>query len=288
VLAPRSSGSLPQPACSNDAAATRIKAVRRIRCDQTTLRPHDLAQASTRRRAPVTMALLLVIAIPTWVGPVPVGECCLREERGPLGCRLEAEWCADGNHWRASVLDGFDDLGVVDASQVARACAARRAWIRGMVSHSARHCHQVNSAGPPAARMRGGAGCRGASHTPHVEPDDSFSVTAVVWRPGQITRIHDRRHPGRRARGSVRVRARSKSRDRAKRLTRRSPSNSGAVKPGPPPVRWPCIAGARCLCPSLRMRLASHPDLTECRRPVAVEPAATGRAACTPPVHRAR
>jgi predicted metal-dependent enzyme (double-stranded beta helix superfamily) len=29
------------------------------------------------------------------------------------------------------------------------------------------------------------------SHTLHVEPDGSFSVTAVVWRPGQITRIHD-------------------------------------------------------------------------------------------------
>jgi 3-mercaptopropionate dioxygenase len=29
------------------------------------------------------------------------------------------------------------------------------------------------------------------SHTLHVEPDGSFSIIAVVWRPGQITRIHD-------------------------------------------------------------------------------------------------
>ncbi|MET9273301.1 cysteine dioxygenase family protein [Kribbella sp. NPDC003557] len=29
------------------------------------------------------------------------------------------------------------------------------------------------------------------SHTLHVEPDGSFSVIAVVWRPGQLTRIHD-------------------------------------------------------------------------------------------------
>ena len=28
-------------------------------------------------------------------------------------------------------------------------------------------------------------------HTLHVEPDGSFSITAVVWRPGQVTRIHD-------------------------------------------------------------------------------------------------
>jgi 3-mercaptopropionate dioxygenase len=29
------------------------------------------------------------------------------------------------------------------------------------------------------------------SHTLHVEPDGSFSIVALVWRPGQITRIHD-------------------------------------------------------------------------------------------------
>ena len=28
-------------------------------------------------------------------------------------------------------------------------------------------------------------------HLLHVEPDGSFSVTAMVWRPGQITPIHD-------------------------------------------------------------------------------------------------
>jgi predicted metal-dependent enzyme (double-stranded beta helix superfamily) len=28
-------------------------------------------------------------------------------------------------------------------------------------------------------------------HIMHVEPDGSFSVTAMVWRPGQVTPIHD-------------------------------------------------------------------------------------------------
>ena len=28
-------------------------------------------------------------------------------------------------------------------------------------------------------------------HTLHAEPDGSFSIVALVWRPGQITRIHD-------------------------------------------------------------------------------------------------
>jgi 3-mercaptopropionate dioxygenase len=29
------------------------------------------------------------------------------------------------------------------------------------------------------------------AHTLHVEPDGSFSIVALVWRPGQVTRIHD-------------------------------------------------------------------------------------------------
>jgi 3-mercaptopropionate dioxygenase len=29
------------------------------------------------------------------------------------------------------------------------------------------------------------------AHNLHVEPDGSFSIIALVWRPGQITRIHD-------------------------------------------------------------------------------------------------
>jgi 3-mercaptopropionate dioxygenase len=28
-------------------------------------------------------------------------------------------------------------------------------------------------------------------HTLHVEPDGSFSIIALTWRPGQVTRIHD-------------------------------------------------------------------------------------------------
>jgi predicted metal-dependent enzyme (double-stranded beta helix superfamily) len=29
------------------------------------------------------------------------------------------------------------------------------------------------------------------SHTLHAAPDGSFSIVALVWRPGQLTRIHD-------------------------------------------------------------------------------------------------
>src|SRR5919205_2590823 len=39
--------------------------------------------------------------------------------------------------------------------------------------------------------QRLGSPDRAAGQTLHVEPDGSFSITAVVWRPGQVTRIHD-------------------------------------------------------------------------------------------------
>ena len=41
------------------------------------------------------------------------------------------------------------------------------------------------------AEQRVGSADRYRSHTLHVEPDGSFSIIALVWRPGQITRIHD-------------------------------------------------------------------------------------------------
>jgi predicted metal-dependent enzyme (double-stranded beta helix superfamily) len=41
------------------------------------------------------------------------------------------------------------------------------------------------------AEQRAGSPEAYRSHTLHVEPDGSFSIIALVWRPGQITRIHD-------------------------------------------------------------------------------------------------
>jgi 3-mercaptopropionate dioxygenase len=42
-----------------------------------------------------------------------------------------------------------------------------------------------------SAEQRRGAPDGYRSHTLHVEPDSSFSIIALVWRPGQTTRIHD-------------------------------------------------------------------------------------------------
>ena len=41
------------------------------------------------------------------------------------------------------------------------------------------------------AEQRDGSPDSYRSHTLHVEPDGSFSIIGIVWRPGQITRIHD-------------------------------------------------------------------------------------------------
>src|SRR5688500_4269193 len=41
------------------------------------------------------------------------------------------------------------------------------------------------------AEQRAGSPDDYQGHTLHVEPDGSFSIGALVWRPGQLTRIHD-------------------------------------------------------------------------------------------------
>jgi hypothetical protein len=44
--------------------------------------------------------------------------CALREERGPPESRSGSKRCTDRDHRRASGVDGFDDLGVIDPLQV--------------------------------------------------------------------------------------------------------------------------------------------------------------------------
>lgn len=41
------------------------------------------------------------------------------------------------------------------------------------------------------AEQRAGSPDEYQGHTLYVEPDGSFSIVGLVWRPGQITRIHD-------------------------------------------------------------------------------------------------
>ena len=41
------------------------------------------------------------------------------------------------------------------------------------------------------AEQRIGDPTRYRSHVLHIEPDGAFSIVALVWRPGQVTPIHD-------------------------------------------------------------------------------------------------
>src|SRR4051812_2042802 len=52
---------------------------------------------------------------------------------------------------------------------------------------------RVHLPGPEvlAAEQRLGSPDEYSAHPLYVEPDGSFSIVALVWRPGQITRIHD-------------------------------------------------------------------------------------------------
>jgi predicted metal-dependent enzyme (double-stranded beta helix superfamily) len=77
------------------------------------------------------------------------------------------------------------------AAGVRSAIAMRADW-----SHTAQLvADQLRAHLPSAAvlspEQRLGSPDRAGGHTLHVEPDGSFSITAVVWRPGHFTRIHD-------------------------------------------------------------------------------------------------
>jgi predicted metal-dependent enzyme (double-stranded beta helix superfamily) len=82
------------------------------------------------------------------------------------------------------------DLGTL-AGAVRAAVAVRTGWLetaRLVASELERH---LPSPRILTAEQRAGALVAFQSHVLHTEPDGSFSIVALVWRPGQMTRIHD-------------------------------------------------------------------------------------------------
>jgi predicted metal-dependent enzyme (double-stranded beta helix superfamily) len=71
------------------------------------------------------------------------------------------------------------------------AVTARATWsdTARLVAEQLRH--HLPSPDVLTAEQRIGSPDGYRSHTLHVEPDGSFSIVALVWRPGQVTRIHD-------------------------------------------------------------------------------------------------
>src|SRR6266511_4420325 len=74
---------------------------------------------------------------------------------------------------------------------VRTAVAARASWsdTAQLVAEQLRR--HLPSPGVLTAEQRLGSPDGYRSHTLHAEPDGSFSIVALVWRPGQLTRIHD-------------------------------------------------------------------------------------------------
>jgi predicted metal-dependent enzyme (double-stranded beta helix superfamily) len=87
----------------------------------------------------------------------------------------------------ATELPGLDELVAA-----VHAAVARNAGWRDTASHvaDALRGHLPSPGLLPADQL---AGERGTSrgHRLHVEPDGSFSMVAIVWQPGALTRIHD-------------------------------------------------------------------------------------------------
>jgi 3-mercaptopropionate dioxygenase len=82
---------------------------------------------------------------------------------------------------------GLDTL----AAAVRAAMTMRNGWpetARLVASELERH---LPSPSVLSAEQRAGDPETFRSHVLHSEPDGSFSIVALVWRPGQMTRIHD-------------------------------------------------------------------------------------------------
>jgi predicted metal-dependent enzyme (double-stranded beta helix superfamily) len=84
---------------------------------------------------------------------------------------------------------------VIELSQlvagVRTAVAARASWADTAQLVAEQLRRHLPSPAVLTAPQRLGSPDGYRSHTLHVEPDGSFSIIALVWRPGQVTRIHD-------------------------------------------------------------------------------------------------
>jgi predicted metal-dependent enzyme (double-stranded beta helix superfamily) len=71
------------------------------------------------------------------------------------------------------------------------AVTARATWSDTVRLVAEQLRHHLPSPEVLTAEQRLGSPDGYRSHTLYVEPDGSFSIVALVWRPGQVTRIHD-------------------------------------------------------------------------------------------------
>jgi 3-mercaptopropionate dioxygenase len=90
----------------------------------------------------------------------------------------------------AAVAPGRTELAALIAA-VRRAVDAGADWERTAQLVAAALRGHLPGPGVLTPEQRRGDPERFSSHRLHIEPDGSFSIIALVWRPGQETRIHD-------------------------------------------------------------------------------------------------
>ena len=91
------------------------------------------------------------------------------------------------NRSARAVVPDLDELVTAVRTVVDR----RSGWAetaRRVADELARHLPSSNVL---TAEQRIGDPKRYCSHVLHIEPDGAFSIVALVWRPGQVTPIHD-------------------------------------------------------------------------------------------------
>jgi len=84
----------------------------------------------------------------------------------------------------AQALDGL-------AAAVRGAIADHRDWSATAADVAAALREHRPTASVLTPAQRAGSAERYTAHRLHIEPDGSFSILAMVWQPGQETRIHD-------------------------------------------------------------------------------------------------
>jgi 3-mercaptopropionate dioxygenase len=71
------------------------------------------------------------------------------------------------------------------------AVAARASWAETAELVAEQLRRHLPSRDVLTAEQRVGSSDGYETHNLHIEPDGSFSIIGLVWRPGQVTRIHD-------------------------------------------------------------------------------------------------
>jgi len=112
-----------------------------------------------------------------------------RRAAGSLGLAHPFQSPGGGTLAQAEAIRTVCPVGLVAGIRSATSCHADWTQTAQLVADQLRR----HLPGPEilTAAQRAGSPDGYVSHTLHAEPDGSFSVCALVWRPGQQTPIHD-------------------------------------------------------------------------------------------------